>query len=74
MIEKHDMVAVHASIGNEKRSVQPHKVETQVWLAQSVSGTSLLPTGPVRRTGLVKEQYAMHLKIRKDSSLLRWIV
>ena len=35
------MVAVHASIWNEKLPVQPHKVETQVELAQSrgVSGT-----------------------------------
>ena len=28
------MVAVHASIWNEKRPVQPHKVETRAWLTK----------------------------------------
>ena len=35
VMEKHEMVAIHASIWNEKRPVQPHKVETQTGLAQS---------------------------------------
>ena len=30
-MEKHDMVAVHPSIRNEKRPVQPHKVENRWW-------------------------------------------
>ena len=29
-METHEILTVHAGIGNEKRPVQPHKVETQV--------------------------------------------
>ena len=51
--------------GMKSDPVRPHKVGTRVWLASSrvCSETSWLPSGPVRRTGRVKEQYVMHLKI-----------
>ena len=51
-MEKHEMVAVHASIRNEKRPVQPH-------------GTNWLLSGSVRKTGRVKENIN-HLKTKNS--------
>ena len=49
-MEKHEMVAVHASIGDDKvtRTITQSGNTSVVGVMKGVSGTSCLPIGPVK--------------------------
>ena len=64
-MEKHETVAVSQRKHLECSTTTQGGNTSVIGIIEGVSGTSWLPSGPVRRTGLVKEQYAMHLKITK---------
>ena len=68
-LEKHEMVAVHASIWYETRPVPQSGNTSGGGTLEGASGTNWPRSGPVRKTGRVKEENIMHWKTQTNRYL-----